>query len=129
MKSEIERKIGRVKVLGTLNDVSQEIEKRIYQRLREKQLIDATVVFYDLTSSCFEGEDVPFTAHKARETRQEKIKKLETWIHETHEKHKEKKTKKEIQKIRDMILAKLGTKLRKILCLDNLIWVLIFKLG
>lgn len=36
----------------------EEIEKRLFARLSEKELIDATIVFYDLTSSYFEGEDV-----------------------------------------------------------------------
>lgn len=34
------------------------IEKKLYRILSEKQLIDAAIVFYDLTSSYFEGEEV-----------------------------------------------------------------------
>lgn len=53
-----------------------------------------------------------YTAEKAKQTRDTKIKKLETFITETKEKHKEKGgkkgEKKEIQKVRDMILAKLA---------------------
>lgn len=41
----------------------EEIEKLIYQRLMEKQLIDTTIVFYDLTSSYFEGEDVEMASY------------------------------------------------------------------
>ena len=40
----------------------EEIEKQLYQKLREKQLIEAAIVFYDLTSSYFEGEDVNMAA-------------------------------------------------------------------
>ncbi len=39
------------------------IEQKLYQVLSEKQLIDATIVFYDLTSSYFEGEEVEMAKH------------------------------------------------------------------
>lgn len=44
--------------LDYLLEHKEEIEKQIYCQLQKKQLIDATIVFYDLTSSYFEGEDV-----------------------------------------------------------------------
>ncbi len=44
--------------LDYLLEHKEEIEKQIYHQLQKKQLIDATIVFYDLTSSYFEGEDV-----------------------------------------------------------------------
>lgn len=47
-----------------------------------------------------------YTAKKAKQTRDEKIKKLETFITETKEKHTEAKGL-ELQKVRDMLLAKL----------------------
>lgn len=40
----------------------EEIEKALFVRLKEQGLIDATVVFYDLTSSYFEGEECEIAA-------------------------------------------------------------------
>jgi len=47
--------------LDYLMDKKEEIEKRLYVRLLEKGLIEATIVFYDLTSSYFEGVTVPMS--------------------------------------------------------------------
>lgn len=44
--------------LDYLLENKEEIEKRLFTRLCSLSLIDATIVFYDLTSSYFEGEDV-----------------------------------------------------------------------
>lgn len=49
--------------LDYLMEKKEEIEKQLYRQLQKKQLADATVVFYDLTSSYFEGEDVPMAAY------------------------------------------------------------------
>lgn len=45
------------KTLDMLIEHKEEIEKYLFQRLKSQQLIDADVVFYDLTSSYFEGEE------------------------------------------------------------------------
>lgn len=45
------------KTLDILIEHKEEIEKYLFQRLKSQQLIDITVVFYDLTSSYFEGEE------------------------------------------------------------------------
>ncbi len=44
--------------LDYLLENKEEIEKKLFVRLSSLGLIDATIVFYDLTSSYFEGEDV-----------------------------------------------------------------------
>jgi transposase len=49
--------------LDYLIEKKEPIEKALYNQLQRKQLIDATIVFYDLTSSYFEGEEVSM-AHK-----------------------------------------------------------------
>lgn len=41
----------------------EDIEKLLYQRLKAEGAIDATVMFYDLTSSYFEGMDVPMASY------------------------------------------------------------------
>ncbi len=46
------------KTLDYLMEYKAEIEKCLFKRLQEQKLIDITVIFYDLTSSYFEGEDV-----------------------------------------------------------------------
>jgi transposase len=43
--------------LDNLMVKKEEIEKALFTRMREQGLIDATIVFYDLTSSYFEGEE------------------------------------------------------------------------
>lgn len=44
--------------LDYLIDHKEAIEKELYQQLQKKRYLDTTVVFYDLTSSYFEGSDV-----------------------------------------------------------------------
>lgn len=48
--------------LDYLVSKKEEIEKALFQRLTEKGLIDTTIVFYDLTSSYFEGDDAEMGA-------------------------------------------------------------------
>lgn len=45
------------KTLDILLEHKEEIETYLFQRLKSQQLIDVDVVFYDLTSSYFEGEE------------------------------------------------------------------------
>ena len=66
------------------------------------------------TASDKEGKSIivcynQYTADKARQTRDTKLKKLEIFIAETKKKHKNETGKKVIQKVRDMIIAKLIT--------------------
>lgn len=49
--------------LDYLMEKKEEIEKKLYRQLQNKQLVDAAVVFYDLTSSYFEGEDAETAAY------------------------------------------------------------------
>lgn len=49
--------------LDYLIEKKEAIEKRLYRQLQKNHLLDVTVVFYDLTSSYFEGEDVPMAAY------------------------------------------------------------------
>lgn len=61
-----------------------------------------------------DGKDIivcynQYTAAKAKDTRDTKLKKLQTFIKETKEKHKEETDKKAILEIRDSILARLVT--------------------
>ncbi len=49
--------------LDYLMEQKETIEKHLYQKMREKQLIQTTLVFYDLTSSYFEGEDCPIATY------------------------------------------------------------------
>ncbi len=48
--------------LDYLLSKKEEIEKALFDRLNDKELIDTTIVFYDLTSSYFEGDDVEMGA-------------------------------------------------------------------
>lgn len=45
------------KSLDYLMEYKEVIEQSIFNKLKQQGLIDATVIFYDLTSSYFEGED------------------------------------------------------------------------
>lgn len=45
------------KTLDYLMGHKEEIEQHLFNRLKQQELIDATVIFYDLTSSYFEGEE------------------------------------------------------------------------
>lgn len=49
--------------LDYLMEQKESIEKHLYQTLKEKHLIEGTLLFYDLTSSYFEGEDCPIAAY------------------------------------------------------------------
>ncbi len=50
------------------------IEQHLYQKLKEKQLIAGTLLFYDLTSSYFEGEDCPIATYGySRDHRSDRI--------------------------------------------------------
>ncbi len=94
------------------NALSQEQRETIYSQ-KEMFTKKADNLWYTKTQDK-EGIDIiicynPYTAQKAKETRDTKLTKLETFISETKEKHKDKTEKKDIQKVRDMILAKLVT--------------------
>lgn len=49
--------------LDYLVDKKEDIEKRLFTHLKGKGLLTSTIVFYDLTSSYFEGEGVPMAAY------------------------------------------------------------------
>jgi transposase len=49
--------------LDYLISKKEAIEKKLFEELRKKQFIETTIVFYDLTSSYFEGEDVEMAAY------------------------------------------------------------------
>jgi len=49
--------------LDYLMEQKETIEKHLLQKLKEKQLIDGSLLFYDLTSSYFEGEDCPIATY------------------------------------------------------------------
>ena len=49
--------------LDYLVEKKEEIEKRLFTHLKENGMIVSTIVFYDLTSSYFEGEEVPMASY------------------------------------------------------------------
>ena len=60
--------------LDYLMEQKETIEKHLYQKLKEKQLIAGTLLFYDLTSSYFEGEDCPIATYGySRDHRSDRI--------------------------------------------------------
>lgn len=62
------------KTLDYLITHKKEIEQHLFQKLSEQGMIDATVIFYDLTSSYFEGEDVAIAAYGySRDHRPDKL--------------------------------------------------------
>jgi len=92
------------------NALSQEQRKALFLQ-KETFIKEANNLWYT-TREDKEGTEVivcynQYTAEKAKETRDAKLKKLELFIAETKEKHKEETEQKEIQKVRDMLLAKL----------------------
>jgi transposase len=60
--------------LDYLMEQKETIEKHLYQKLQEKQLIAGTLLFYDLTSSYFEGDDCPIATYGySRDHRSDRI--------------------------------------------------------
>jgi transposase len=49
--------------LDYLMEQKETIEKHLLQKMKEKQLIAGSLLFYDLTSSYFEGEDCPIAMY------------------------------------------------------------------
>lgn len=49
--------------LDYLMEQKESIEKHLLQKMKEKQLITGSLLFYDLTSSYFEGEDCPIATY------------------------------------------------------------------
>ena len=49
--------------LDYLMEQKEGIEKHLLQNMKEKQLLTGTLLFYDLTSSYFEGEDCPIATY------------------------------------------------------------------
>lgn len=60
--------------LDYLMEQKETIEKHLLQKMKEKQLIKTTLLFYDLTSSYFEGEDCPIATYGySRDHRSDRI--------------------------------------------------------
>jgi transposase len=60
--------------LDYLMEQKNTIEEHLLQKMKEKQLITGTLLFYDLTSSYFEGEDCPIATYGySRDHRQDRI--------------------------------------------------------
>jgi len=97
------------------NALSQKTREELFLRkdtFTKYQGMEETLWY--TTASDKEGKSIivcynQYTADKARQTRDTKLKKLETFIAETKKKHKNETGKKVIQKVRDMIIAKLIT--------------------
>ena len=93
------------------NALSQAQRKILYEQ-KDSFTKKADNLWYTQTQDA-EGKDIivcynQYTATKAKETRDKKIKKLEAFILETKEKYEKKEaTGKGQQKVRDMLLAKL----------------------
>lgn len=51
------------KTLDYLMDHKEKIEQHLFYQLKDQGLINATVIFYDLTSSYFEGEDCDIASY------------------------------------------------------------------
>jgi len=60
--------------LDYLMEQKETIERHLYHKMKEKHLIKTTLLFYDLTSSYFEGEDCPIATYGySRDHRSDRI--------------------------------------------------------